>query len=88
MSAPAAGGAPPTEQKAGKTVEAVVAHGRSVTDPDGARVGPGGKVTLPAQEVRHLRKLGFLIGADEEFSASRPGPNVKASDGPTVRLAS
>lgn len=81
--------APNTGAPAGKTSEAVVAHGRSVVDGDGVRVGPGGKVTLPHSDVRHLRKLGFLLGADEDFVATRPGPNLKASDGPSVqRLAS
>jgi hypothetical protein len=79
---------PPADQKAGKTIEAVVAHGRSVIDGAGVRVGPGGKVALPVGEVRQLRKLGFLLGADEDFIATRPGPNLKAADGPTVRLAS
>ncbi|OOG61444.1 hypothetical protein B0E46_15825 [Rhodanobacter sp. B04] len=88
MSAVNAGAPPPAEQKAGKTAEAVVAHGRSVINGEGVRVGPGKTVALPVGEVRQLRKLGFLIGADEEFIASRPGPNLKVSDGPTVRLAS
>lgn len=88
MSGPTAGAPPPADQKAAKTAEAVVAHGRSVVDGDGVRVGPGGTIALPVGEVRQLRKLGFLLGADEEFVASQPGPNLKASDGPTVRLAS
>ena len=88
MSAPNAGAPPPADQKAGKTAEAVVAHGRAVVDGDGVRVGPGGKVTLPAGEIHTLRKLGFLLDAGEEFVAARPGPNLKATDGPTVRLAS
>jgi hypothetical protein len=88
MSALNAGAPPPAQQKTDKTAEAVVAHGRSVINGDGIRVGPGGKVALPVGEVRQLRKLGFLIGADQEFIASRPGPNLKVSDGPTVRLAS
>jgi len=83
-----ADGAQPPEQKAGKTAEAVVAHGRSVMDADGMRVGPGGKIALPIAEVRHLRSIGFLLGAKEEFVAARPGPNLTVSDGPTVRLAS
>jgi hypothetical protein len=65
-----------------------VAHGRSVTIAPGVRVGPGDKVSLPASEVRSLRKLGFLIGNDEEFVSTKPGPNINAADGPTVRLAS
>lgn len=88
MSAPNAGAPPPAEQKVGKTAEAVVAHGRSVVDGEGIRRGPGHKVILPAGEVRQLRTLGFLLAADEEFVAARPGPNLKATDGPTVRLAS
>lgn len=88
MSGPNTGASPPAEQKAGKSAVAVVAHGRSVMGEDGVRIGPGHEISLPSGEIRELRKLGFLLRADEDFVASRPGPNLTASDGPSVRLAS
>jgi hypothetical protein len=66
-------------------VEAVVASGRTVVDATGASIKPGHKAKLHAGEVKRLRAQGFLLESDEELADAPPGPNIKASDGPTVR---
>lgn len=75
-----------TEQAASKTLEAVVAPGRSVVDATGKTRRQGETAQLDPKEVKRLRALGFLLAKGEAAEASA-GPAVSVSDGPTVRLA-
>lgn len=59
--------------KTEKVVKAVVAPGRTVKF-DGANVGPGGEVTLPADEVAWLRKGGYLLDPAATAPTIAPGP--------------
>ncbi|MEA9997056.1 hypothetical protein QN382_23315 [Pseudomonas sp. 10B1] len=69
-----------------ETVDAVVAHGRTVIDVTGKRVGPGETAKVPSDEVQRLRELGFLSDGEVQ-EERREGPHISVSDGPTVRLA-
>lgn len=71
-----------------KNVTAVVAPRKTVMF-EGKYVGPGGEVTLPADEVAELRAVGFLVNPDAA-DAPTPGPGPSfgiTGDGPTVTEA-
>jgi hypothetical protein len=56
-----------------KLVKAVVAPGRTIKF-GGINVGPGGEVTLPADEVAWLRKGGYLLDPAATAPTIAPGP--------------
>ncbi|UPG89273.1 hypothetical protein L2Y96_18005 [Luteibacter aegosomaticola] len=70
-----------------KAVKVIVATGRSVTDLSGVRKGPGEEASVDARDIRWLRKLGFILGKDEEAVAYTGRFTITAADGPAVRLA-
>ncbi len=72
---------------AAKTVEAVVAAGRSVTDATGQLRMPGQTAQVDVADLKRLRSLGFLAPKGEEVLGARTGPHVTASAGPRVTLA-
>lgn len=70
--------------KTEKLVKAVVAPGRTVKV-DGKNVGPGGDVTLPADEVEWLRKGGYLLDPAATAPTIAPGPAFeKEGDDPAT----
>jgi hypothetical protein len=70
-----------------KLVRVTVATGRSVTDVSGKQKGPGEEANVPAADIRWLRKLGFILGKDEEAIAYTGRFTITAKDGPSVKLA-
>ncbi|MCP1376041.1 hypothetical protein [Dyella lutea] len=70
-----------------KTVEVVVAAGRSVVDADGALCRAGETAKVVHSELKRLRALGFIAEKGEKVDAGASGPKLSASEGPTVRLA-
>lgn len=56
-----------------KLVKAVVAQGRTVKF-EGSNVGPGGEVTLAADDVAWLRKGGYLLDPAATAPTIAPGP--------------
>jgi hypothetical protein len=73
-----------TNTGASKTVEAVVARGRSLQGPKGETFKPGDTVVLDTAEAKRLRKLGFLASEDEVKAIRRPGPAIHGNEGPRV----
>ena len=59
--------------KTEKLVKALVAPGRTVKF-EGSNVGPGGEVTLPADEIAWLRKGGYLLDPAATAPTIAPGP--------------
>lgn len=67
--------------------EAVVAPGRTVVDASGVKRKPGETAHLLPGDVPRLRVLGFIVDAGDPGPGRVEGPTIRASDGPTVRLA-
>ncbi len=70
-----------------KATRATVARGRTL-NVDGKRYGPGDEVQLPASEVAHLRRIGYLTTPGEVEPARGDGPVFTPSEGPTVKVES
>lgn len=73
------------EDKKPALVEATVAHGRTLQI-GAEQKGAGEKVNLDADEVRRLRKLGFLVDPKaKEEPARGNGPSFSADGGVKVQ---
>lgn len=70
-----------------KAARATVARGRTVIV-DGKRYGPGEEVQLPASEVVHLRKVGYLTVLGVAEPPRGDGPVFTPHEGPTVKVES
>ncbi|WP_343618811.1 hypothetical protein [Ralstonia sp.] len=54
----------------------------------GGPKGPGEAVSLPENEVKRLRALGFLLAQDAEPSPpTAPGPSFGVDEGPQIKVA-
>lgn len=54
----------------------------------GGPKGPGESVSLPENEVKRLRALGFLLAHDAGPAIpSSPGPSFGINEGPQVKVA-
>lgn len=62
-----------------KAVKATVAPNKTVKF-EGANVGPGGEVSLPADEVAYLRKMGYLVDPAVAAATIAPGPAFDKED--------
>lgn len=70
--------------KAPATETGIVAPGRSVMV-GRTRHGPGTTVALPAEEITHLRALGFLLDPEHPPPAASQGPDYHRSRSDVVR---
>jgi len=52
----------------------------------GGPKGPGEKVSLPEDEVKRLRALGFLLASDAAPVPTAPGPSFGVTEGPQVKV--
>lgn len=50
----------------------------------GKAVGPGGKVSLPQDEVERLQGLGFLVKPGVAALATANGPTFGTTEGPSI----
>lgn len=71
----------PTE----RLVAATVARGRTVHDLDGKRHIAGEEVSLPADEVKRLRGLGFLVDPKAPVIRLANGPSFGSAGGPRIQ---
>jgi hypothetical protein len=62
-------------------------EGKPITRIATKSVGPGETVELPASEVEHLRKAGFLVDETAPAIPVGAGPTFGSSDGPQVKAA-
>ena len=69
------------------TIKAVVAKGRTVQGEGGKAFAAGETVSLPANEVQHLRGLGFLETPGAPVIPVGNGPTFKPADGPALQAA-
>ncbi|MDY7560214.1 hypothetical protein QN366_01590 [Pseudomonas sp. CCC3.2] len=70
----------------GGTVDAVVAHGRTVVDVTGKHIAAGETAKVLSKDVERLKELGFLSDGVVQ-DVRREGPHISVTEGPTVRLA-
>jgi hypothetical protein len=69
-----------------KLIEATVAPGRTVTV--GKKdLGPGKKVSLPADEVETLRARGFLVDPNAAEIPRADGPSFRPKEGFSIKVA-
>jgi hypothetical protein len=64
---------------AAKTVKAVVALRKTVWI-DNKQFGPGAEISLPADEIEHLRERGFLVDPDAAEVPTGEGPSFDSAD--------
>lgn len=70
-----------------KTVDAVVARGRTVLDATGEIIKAGETAKVTPEERKELQALGFLVDPRAERVPVQQGLKITSSDGPAVRLA-
>lgn len=65
----------------------IVADGRTVHD--GKKLyGPGETVNLSVDDIKSLRKAGFLVNPSAEKIPTGNGPTFSSDEGPSVKAAS
>jgi hypothetical protein len=69
-----------------KLFKAIVAKGRTVTVGERA-FGPGKEVSLPADEIKKLVAIGFLVDPNAPEIQRADGPSFSAKEGPSIKVA-
>jgi hypothetical protein len=76
---------PATKAPSGRLVKATVARGRTVLDMDGKRRQAGAEIELPAEDVKRLRGIGFLVDPKAPVIPLADGPGFGSVTGPRIR---
>ena len=65
----------------------LTAEGKTVTRRPTKQFGPGNEVELPADEIKSLRKLGYLVDPEATVIPTGEGPMFSATGGAQVSAA-